>query len=167
MKRRASHIPGFTIVELLIVIVVIAILAAITIVAYTGVQQRADETVVQNDISQLARKMDLWKIDHNDVYPAVDGNQLASVGISISSNAYLQDSRNNFYYCSSADGTSYSFGIVSKNNQGYFLTNGTVSQQSGGSTYQTQTCAQVGEPSTTGTSGYVGGSDTWASWIDT
>ena len=32
---------GFTIVELLIVIVVIGILAAITIVAFNGVQQRA------------------------------------------------------------------------------------------------------------------------------
>ena len=32
---------GFTIVELLIVIVVISILAAITIVAYNGVQERA------------------------------------------------------------------------------------------------------------------------------
>lgn len=32
---------GFTIVELLIVIVVIAILAAISVVAYTGVQGRA------------------------------------------------------------------------------------------------------------------------------
>jgi len=32
---------GFTIVELLIVVVVIAILAAISIVAYTGIQQRA------------------------------------------------------------------------------------------------------------------------------
>lgn len=30
---------GFTIVELLIVVVVIAILAAITIVAYTGIQE--------------------------------------------------------------------------------------------------------------------------------
>lgn len=35
---------GFTIVELLIVIVVIGILAAITIVAYNGVQQRASNT---------------------------------------------------------------------------------------------------------------------------
>ena len=35
---------GFTIVELLIVIVVIGILAAITIVAYNGVQQRAHNT---------------------------------------------------------------------------------------------------------------------------
>lgn len=33
---------GFTIVELLIVIVIIALLAAISIVAYTGVTARAD-----------------------------------------------------------------------------------------------------------------------------
>ena len=38
MKKTKS---GFTIVELLIVIVVIGILAAITIVAYNGIQSRA------------------------------------------------------------------------------------------------------------------------------
>lgn len=36
-----SQPRGFTIVELLIVIVVIAILAAISIVTYNGIQQRA------------------------------------------------------------------------------------------------------------------------------
>lgn len=40
MKRR-GHQAGFTIVELLIVIVIIGILAAITIVAYNGIQERA------------------------------------------------------------------------------------------------------------------------------
>jgi len=45
MKKINSHLTnsrGFTIVELLIVIVVIAILAAIVIVAYAGVTQRAN-----------------------------------------------------------------------------------------------------------------------------
>jgi len=39
-----KNIRGFTIVELLIVIVVIAILAAISVVAYNGIQQRAKNT---------------------------------------------------------------------------------------------------------------------------
>lgn len=39
-----SYKNGFTIVELLIVIVVIAILAAITVVSYNGIQQRASNT---------------------------------------------------------------------------------------------------------------------------
>lgn len=45
-ERMIKNQKGFTIVELLIVIVVIGILAAITIVAYNGVQQRARNTQV-------------------------------------------------------------------------------------------------------------------------
>lgn len=46
---------GFTIVELLIVIVVIAILAAVSIVAYVGIQQKARSAALQSDLSQAHR----------------------------------------------------------------------------------------------------------------
>ena len=51
---------GFTIVELLIVIVVIAILAAISIVAYNGIQQRARNTTNADSASQLKTKVEAW-----------------------------------------------------------------------------------------------------------
>lgn len=48
---------GFTIVELLIVIVVIAILAAITIVAYNGIRQQAENSATVSELSQLQRQI--------------------------------------------------------------------------------------------------------------
>lgn len=47
-----SKNAGFTIVELLIVIVVIGILAAITIVSFNGVQNRAKDTAQITLVSQ-------------------------------------------------------------------------------------------------------------------
>lgn len=53
MTRKYSN--GFTIVELLIVIVVIGILAAITVVAYNGIQQRANNAKIASDLAQIQK----------------------------------------------------------------------------------------------------------------
>lgn len=60
---------GFTLVELLIVIVVIAILAAITIVAYNGIQQRAHTTAQKTTAENLAKKIEAYNSIYN-AYPA-------------------------------------------------------------------------------------------------
>jgi prepilin-type N-terminal cleavage/methylation domain-containing protein len=62
MITRFRH-HGFTIVELLIVIVVIAILAAITIVAFNGVQQRARDSQRMSDLSNARKALMRWSID--------------------------------------------------------------------------------------------------------
>lgn len=46
---------GFTIIELLIVVVVIAILAAITVVAFNGIQARSQQSKISADLAQLRK----------------------------------------------------------------------------------------------------------------
>lgn len=66
LKRGQS---GFTIVELLIVIVVIGILAAITIVAFSGVQQRARNTATQQGLANYAKIFTLYTQADGNKYP--------------------------------------------------------------------------------------------------
>lgn len=60
---------GFTIVELLIVIVVIGILAAITIVAYSNVQSRARNTQILTAFDTFEKGLTLYKTNHG-TYPS-------------------------------------------------------------------------------------------------
>lgn len=61
---------GFTIVELLIVVVVIAILAAITIVSYNGITQQANTAAAQANASNIIKKAEAFGADAgNTGYP--------------------------------------------------------------------------------------------------
>ena len=70
MRVQSSMKKGFTIVELLIVIVVIGILAAITIVAFNGVQDKAKTAAVQSSVSQAMKKVVAYAALNADQYPA-------------------------------------------------------------------------------------------------
>lgn len=59
---------GFTIVELLIVIVVIGILAAITIVSFNGVQVKAENTKTVTAVNHFIKLMQVYKAQ-NGAYP--------------------------------------------------------------------------------------------------
>ena len=62
---------GFTIVELLIVVVVIAILAAITIISYNGITTQAYRTTIDSETSAMAKQLQLYVVKA-DSYPTSD-----------------------------------------------------------------------------------------------
>lgn len=88
--RDTTRIKGFTIVELLIVIVVIGILAAITIVAFNGVSSKAREAEMVTGLSSLQRKMMAERVE-TETYPAT----LSAVGISAPDGGTYQYTVNN------------------------------------------------------------------------
>lgn len=59
MTRSINQLRGFTIVELLIVIVVIAILASISIVSYNGIQNRAKATAAATTAKNVSTKAEM------------------------------------------------------------------------------------------------------------
>lgn len=65
---------GFTIVELLVVIVVIGILAAITSVSYFGISQKANIASIQSDLSNNASKLKLYQVEYGSFPTTLDAS---------------------------------------------------------------------------------------------
>lgn len=73
---------GFTIVELLIVVVVIAILAAITIVSYNGISQRAYNSQILSGVQQYYKAIESYKA-LNGRYPPTTEEQAGNVAVTL------------------------------------------------------------------------------------
>jgi prepilin-type N-terminal cleavage/methylation domain-containing protein len=70
---QASSRRGFTIVELLIVVVIIGILAAITIVSYNGITSRARDARVKDAAAKVAQAVQIWSINRGGQLPTGSG----------------------------------------------------------------------------------------------
>ncbi len=70
MKKRIERkkMKGFTIIELLVVIVVISILAAIVTTSYSGIQRRATSILIQQTVSDAEKNLYAYYA-MNDYYP--------------------------------------------------------------------------------------------------
>jgi general secretion pathway protein G len=70
---------GFTLVEILIVVVILGILAAIVIPQFTQASTEAKQNSLASDLQSLRSQIQLYKVQHNDVPP---GNLVAGGVIS-------------------------------------------------------------------------------------
>ena len=64
---------GFTLVEILIVVVILGILAAIVIPQFTEASTEAKESRLVSDLQTMRSQLELYKIQHNDNLPPTTG----------------------------------------------------------------------------------------------
>lgn len=60
---------GFTLVEILIVVIILGILAAIIIPQFTDASTEARESTLRSNLQVLRSQVGLYKIQHQDIYP--------------------------------------------------------------------------------------------------
>ena len=110
--------PGFTIVELLVVIVVIGVLAAIVIVSYTGLQNRARQATIQSDLSNNSTKVMINSVSPGRPPSTVEFLSSGDAKISASTGIY-----NIVSYCSSDTG--FVMAAESKSGDKFYTKNNT------------------------------------------
>ena len=60
---------GFTLVEILIVVIILGILAAIVIPQFTEASNDARDSALQSDLQTLRSQLELFKVQHLEKYP--------------------------------------------------------------------------------------------------
>jgi len=75
MKR-----TGFTLVEILIVVIILGILAAIVIPQFTEASNDARESALASDLQTLRSQVELYKVQHLEQYPSVKAGGVADTG---------------------------------------------------------------------------------------
>jgi prepilin-type N-terminal cleavage/methylation domain-containing protein len=127
-----SKQQGFTIVELLIVIVIIGILAAITIVAYNGIQQRAISSSLQSDLNNAAKMLKLYQVDYGAYPTSIDPATYCPTPAD--TNYCLKASAGNSLVNYSANNAinpqTFTLNAVSTNGTQYYVSDSSVAQES-------------------------------------
>lgn len=109
---------GFTIVELLIVIVVIGILAALVITTFAGIQERARNTERETDIKAIHGHLETFYAD-NGYYPALadinDATWRGNNVVGLDDDALVPPNSTTTTLAASAGGTPEQYGYTADN----------------------------------------------------
>lgn len=70
---------AFTLIEILIVVVILGILAAIVIPQFSDASTQANNANVHSQLQTLRGQLELYKVQHQDTYPNLVANQWADL----------------------------------------------------------------------------------------
>jgi len=102
---------GFTLVELLIVVIILAVISGIAVPSYMALRNRARESATENEMKNIATSLELYNAD-NESYPLpADYPDALSTYMA---NVPTEDAWGTDYVYASADGSSYtltSYGV--------------------------------------------------------
>ena len=69
--NRTQNRKGFTLIEILIVVIILGILAAIVIPQFTNASKEAKQSSLVTMVQSLRSQIALFKLQHNDYLPGV------------------------------------------------------------------------------------------------
>jgi general secretion pathway protein G len=61
---------GFTLVELLIVVIILGILAAVVIPQFNSAASESKEAALASNLATVRQAIEMYKVQHNDFYPS-------------------------------------------------------------------------------------------------
>lgn len=118
MRLVKAKSTGFTIVELLVVIVVIGVLAGITIVGYTGINQRAIVASLQTDLSTSSQQLKMYNTEYGS-YPQTFTGNCPTAPVSDSRYCLKSSQGNTLIYCPVPPYTAFSIKDTNTNGTTY------------------------------------------------
>ena len=159
---------GFTIVELLIVIVVVAILATISMVAYTNISNRAHDSTVQSDLRNFSQKLDVYRAEYGKYSANLTQLRIAMDGFSVTQDSY-DTAYYNFSYVIATDRDEYAVAAKSRSQKIWYRSSYGSGESSMSSVYWGHVGALIGmsDPATEPNYkpyGYTLGAEVWADW---
>lgn len=73
MKNKRRSNQGFTLMELLVVIVILGLLATIGLVSFRGVQIKGRDTQRKNDLNQIQKALEMYDNDYGSYLATLPG----------------------------------------------------------------------------------------------